>query len=349
MTSPVHDFFPAGGIERKIFSHAALAKIELVPIAYAVWYAYFAKSHSELNKEVDAVLASGVHFDSALHQDIYNKYLRAETESLLVQDVQTETEELVKKVFSEMMGAHVSANKYSGRLENFVAQLSKVAGLDEMTTIVKEMVHHTEAVADSSRTLQQKLDEAAQETQALRLKLQYTEEEAARDGLTGLNNRRAFDREMASLYKKYQREGRGFSLLILDIDFFKRFNDDYGHQVGDFVLETLGAILHKGLKGSDFPARYGGEEFICILPETSLADALIVAEHLRIQISVKTPVRVETEKALRKITASIGVAQINSMDTIRSVIERADKALYLAKESGRNNVKTEKDLEETPA
>ncbi|MDA3786642.1 MAG: hypothetical protein PF568_07155, partial [Deltaproteobacteria bacterium] len=181
MTSPVHDFFPAGGIERKIFSHAALAKIELVPIAYAVWYAYFAKSHSELNKEVDAVLASGVHFDSALHQDIYNKYLRAETESLLVQDVQTETEELVKKVFSEMMGAHVSANKYSGRLENFVAQLSKVAGLDEMTTIVKEMVHHTEAVADSSRTLQQKLDEAAQETQALRLKLQYTEEEAARD------------------------------------------------------------------------------------------------------------------------------------------------------------------------
>ncbi len=344
MTSLSDDFIPDNGIEKKIFGQAALAKIELVPTAYAIWYAYFAKTHPILNKEVDAVIASGVHFDSILHQELYNKYLRAETESLLVQDVQSETEDLIKKVFGEMLGANKSADKYGSRLENFAEQLTKAKGLGEMAKIIKEMTEDTKSMVESTRAMQEKLDEASKETQALRLKLQLTEEEAARDGLTGLNNRKAFDREMESLYKKYQNEGVGFSLLVLDIDFFKKFNDDYGHQVGDLVLETVGSILRKGLKGGDFPARYGGEEFVVILPETSLEDSIIVAEQLRIQISVKKTVAPGAETPLRKITASIGAAAINNKDTIRSVIERADKALYKAKESGRNNVKTEHDL-----
>ncbi len=343
MTSSANDISSGNGIEKKIFNQAALSKIQLVPTSYAVWYAYFDKSHPELNKEVDAVLASGVHFDNPMHLELYNKFLRVETESLLVQDVQSETENLVKKVFGEMLGANQSASKYGSRLENFSKQLTEAKGLGEMAKIIKEMVADTKSMADTTREMQEKLDEASKETQALRLKLQQTEEDAARDGLTGHNNRKAFDREMETLYKKYQAEGAGFSLLVVDIDFFKKFNDDYGHQVGDLVLEAVGSILHKGVKGSDFPARYGGEEFVVILPDTSLEDATIVAEQLRIQISVKKPA-VDSEKPMRKITASIGAAQINNRDTIRSIIERADKALYLAKDSGRNNVKTENDL-----
>ncbi len=344
MTSSLDEFSSGNGIEKKILGQAALAKIELVPTSYAVWYAYFSHSHPQLNKEVDAVIASGVYFDSILHQQLYNKYLRAETESLLVQDVQSETEELVKKVFGEMLGANKSVDKYGSRLENFAANLTKANGLGEMAKIIKEMIQDTNSMADSTRTMQEKLDEASKETQALRFKLQLTEEEAARDGLTGLNNRKAFDREMENLYKKYQSEGLGFSLLMVDIDFFKKFNDDYGHQVGDLVLQTVGNILHNGVKGCDFAARFGGEEFIVILPGTSLDDATIVAEQLRIQISVKKTVSAETKEPLRRITASIGVAEIHNQDTIRSIIERADKLLYLAKESGRNNVKNEKDL-----
>ncbi|MEN8258792.1 MAG: GGDEF domain-containing protein [Thermodesulfobacteriota bacterium] len=343
MNSSVDVFSPEGEIEKKIFSQATLSKIDLVPASYAIWYAYFSNSHPDLNREVDAVVASGVHFNTTLHQELYNKYLRVETESLLVRDVQSETEELVKKVFSEMLGANKSAHKYGSRLENFSDQLSKAKGLGEMAQIIKEMIQDTKSMSDSTREMQEKLDQASKETQALRLKLQQTEEEAARDGLTGLNNRKAFDLEMEKLYEKYQAEGLGFSLLVLDIDFFKKFNDDYGHQVGDRVLAAVGTILIKGLKGNDFSARYGGEEFVVILLETSLEDATIVAEQLRIQISVKKP-SAETKKPMRKLTASIGAAQVNSKDTIRSIFERADKALYLAKDSGRNNVKTEKDL-----
>jgi diguanylate cyclase len=344
MASAADRLTPENPIEKKIFGQAALSKIVLVPVAYAVWYAYFSNSHPTLNKEVDAVIASGVYFDSLLHEELYNKYLRTETESLLVQDVQSGTEDLIKKVFSEMLGANKSADKYGSRLENFAEQLANAKGLGEMAKVIKEMTDDTKSMVESTRAMQEKLDEAANETQALRLKLQLTEEDAATDGLTGLNNRKAFDREMESLYKKYQRAGVGFSLLVLDIDFFKKFNDDYGHQVGDLVLETVGAILHKGLKGGDFPARYGGEEFVVILPETSLDAATIVAEQLRIQFSVKKAIAPGAEKPLRKITVSIGAAEINNTDTIRSIIERADKALYLAKHSGRNNVKTEKDL-----
>lgn len=344
MTTSVNDTSPESGIEKKIFSQAVLSKIELVPTSYAVWYAYFTHSHPELNKEVDAVLASGVHFDNTLHRELYNKYLRVESESQVIRNVQDETEELVKKVFGEMLGANKSANKYGGSLEKFAHELTNAKGLREMAKILKDMISETKSMANSTRTMQKKLDEASKESQSLRLKLQYTEEEASRDDLTGLNNRKAFDREMELLYKQYQRQGTGFSLLFLDIDFFKKFNDDYGHQVGDLVLASLGGILRRSLKGSDFPARYGGEEFVVILPETSLTDATIVAEQLRIQISVKKLVHVETEKPLSRITASVGVSEINSLDTIRSIIERADKALYLAKQSGRNNVKTEKDL-----
>jgi diguanylate cyclase len=133
---------------------------------------------------------------------------------------------------------------------------------------------------------------------------------------------------------------------MLDIDYFKKFNDQYGHQVGDEVLRIVGAHLKKNLKGKDFPARYGGEEFIVLLPDTKLDKAYIVSEQIRDNISKKRLKIKKTGQVLGNITASLGVSEIREEDTAISVVERADSALYLAKNSGRNNVKSEKDFEQ---
>ncbi|NNK85112.1 MAG: GGDEF domain-containing protein, partial [Desulfobacterales bacterium] len=129
------------------------------------------------------------------------------------------------------------------------------------------------------------------------------------------------------------------------IDYFKKFNDQYGHQVGDEVLRIFGEQLKENLKGKDFPARYGGEEFVILLPNTKLDNANVVAEQIRENISNKELKIKETGKKLDSITISVGVSEIRQGDTAISAVERADAALYLAKNSGRNNVKSEIDLE----
>ena len=118
----------------------------------------------------------------------------------------------------------------------------------------------------------------------------------------------------------------------------------YGHKVGDEVLNHVGSIMRNTLKGKDFPARYGGEEFIVLLPTTLLDNACILAEQLRKNIFMKKLKLTRTGERIDTITVSLGVSEIKPKDTVDSLIERVDKALYLAKNSGRNNYKSEKDL-----
>ena len=130
----------------------------------------------------------------------------------------------------------------------------------------------------------------------------------------------------------------------MDIDHFKTFNDTYGHQIGDLVLKNVGATLKNRLKGKDIPTRYGGEEFVILLPETMLKNACIVSEQLRIRIAVRPLLDPKTNEGIAKVTISSGVAEIRLGDDAETIVNRADKALYLAKESGRNRTNSEEDL-----
>jgi len=136
---------------------------------------------------------------------------------------------------------------------------------------------------------------------------------------------------------------------MLDIDFFKKFNDEYGHLIGDEVLRIVGSNLKQTLKGRDFAARYGGEEFIVLLPNTTLDNTCVVAEKIREEISKNRLKIKKTGQSIGNITVSIGVSEIHERDTAISLVERADAALYLAKDFGRDNVKSEKDLKSATA
>ena len=131
---------------------------------------------------------------------------------------------------------------------------------------------------------------------------------------------------------------------MMDIDHFKLINDNHGHKIGDSVLGLIGKIIRGSVKGRDVPARYGGEEFMVLLPATKLGDSCKLAEDICQQISSKSLIVTKTQKKIGTVTISGGVAEVRNDDTIDSLMERVDRALYLAKESGRDNVKSEKDL-----
>lgn len=155
---------------------------------------------------------------------------------------------------------------------------------------------------------------------------------AVTDRLTGLYNRLKLDEALENEFHRAQRSSHLFAVVILDLDFFKDVNDTYGHQLGDKVLIGVAEILQKQVREIDIVGRWGGEEFLIICPSTDLQGVLVVAEKIRSKIEKHTFPEVGTK------TASFGVAVWCPDDTIETVIARADKALYKAKDKGRNRV-----------
>lgn len=155
---------------------------------------------------------------------------------------------------------------------------------------------------------------------------------AVTDGLTGLHNHRAFQDFLEEQFQRARSTGQPLSLILMDVDYFKQYNDTYGHQAGDEVLRAVARILREQVRGGDFVARYGGEEFVVVLPRADARRAVAVAERLRNAVE-------NAPWTLRPITGSFGVATLQpEMQTRQALIEAADRALYQAKRNGRNRV-----------
>ena len=157
--------------------------------------------------------------------------------------------------------------------------------------------------------------------------------QARTDALTGLANRRALDEELQRRFSECQRTGSQMSVILLDVDHFKDFNDAHGHRAGDEALRVLAGVLHGAMRQMDVVTRYGGEEFLVILPGTPIDCATLVAERTRQDIS-KTIFRYDGRDA--SLTVSIGVAQLASNEHVTRMLARVDQAMYAAKEAGRN-------------
>ncbi|MBK7996954.1 MAG: GGDEF domain-containing protein [Blastocatellia bacterium] len=161
-------------------------------------------------------------------------------------------------------------------------------------------------------------------------------QQATRDPLTGLSNRNYFRNELKKFVSLSARYNRALSVIMLDIDFFKKINDTYGHDVGDNVLKSVAEILMRHVRTHDVAARFGGEEFVMLLPETSLGGAVVVAERIRTAVE---NVDFNSAGCRHNVTISIGVAEYLGDGTdVEEVIKKADEALYKAKSSGRNRV-----------
>jgi diguanylate cyclase len=161
-----------------------------------------------------------------------------------------------------------------------------------------------------------------------------------RDALTGIHNRRSLELSLKEEIERHKRYGNPLSLIMFDIDFFKRVNDTYGHQCGDFILQQIAATIEKNIRSHDILARYGGEEFCCLLPETSIEQAADLAERFRKKICQKPYRYLETSV---DVTISLGVSTLTQeTNTAEMLLKKADAGLYAAKNSGRNRVVVEK-------
>ncbi|MCW8949017.1 MAG: diguanylate cyclase [Sedimenticola sp.] len=189
--------------------------------------------------------------------------------------------------------------------------------------------------------LNSRIGDMEQETASLRESVDKARIEAFTDSLTGLNNRHAFDCKLEEEFSRWNRYGSSLSMIVVDVDHFKKVNDTYGHLAGDKVLHVIGTHLKNATRNVDFPARYGGEEFVILLPEVDLKGAMVVAEKIRKAVEEK-PFRSGENRV--NITVSCGVASFRNGDARKTPFERADEALYLAKRGGRNRCCTEEQV-----
>ena len=275
---------------------------------------------------------------------------RAELVDLYIETFQTKdgtavtkSTELVEKIADELFqeikdlieGATHHTNEISrggDRLERIAREVSN----DDIQRVLSRIMQEVKGLKNLNRKFIHKLELQTQEIERLRDELRKVKEEANVDALTGLRNRRSFERTLQEFYRDYKKFGYPFSLIMMDIDNFKEVNDTYGHLVGDRVLKEIGNILRNYLRAKDVPARTGGEEFAIILPGVTKNEALMVAERLRRVIS-KHKIRVDSSEI--SVTASFGVSQIdNSVEEPEDLLREADKNLYQAKRTGKDKV-----------
>jgi diguanylate cyclase len=228
--------------------------------------------------------------------------------------------------------------EYGQALETFSGQLQEGKSAADMRGLVGAILAETKKMSERNDNLQSELIASTKEVTELRETINNARREALTDGLTGLANRKAFDEAISAMSIEAERDKSTLALLMLDIDHFKRFNDTYGHQLGDQVLRLVARTFTECIKGRDMAARYGGEEFAILLPQTQLQHAVKLSDNIRETVAKKRIVNRQTGQSLGQITLSVGVAIYRPGEPSADLIRRADEALYSAKRGGRNRV-----------
>jgi diguanylate cyclase len=320
------------------------ASIPPYPQFYELLYTYATGVNPSLNARINTIFREG-NPTADMAETIYNEFLKAQDVNERISSVSERMSARIQAVHEAIDTAMVTANSYSGSLQSAGGDLDQAMSPKELKSLAARLLKETRRMQDTNQQLEQKLEASRDDIAALQRDLDEVRRESMLDPLTKIFNRKSFDEGLLRCIIDARANGEPLSLVIVDIDHFKRFNDNYGHQTGDQVLRLVAMTLKSNIKGKDLAARYGGEEFVAILPSTDLDGAIIVAENIRKAIQAKELLKRSTNEKLGRITASFGVASFRDVDSASSLIERADRCLYAAKHAGRNRVFSEKELE----
>ncbi|CAN8139758.1 hypothetical protein THIOSC15_1830008 [uncultured Thiomicrorhabdus sp.] len=228
-------------------------------------------------------------------------------------------------------------------MENSTARLqNQDLNVDDIRQITDNVLHTANSMQATNREFQQEMISNAHEIKKLRQQLLAVQTESLQDELTEVGNRKAFNMEMEQVLQEAEEYGTKCCLILTDIDHFKKFNDTYGHLIGDSVLRYFAKVIKRKQGANEKVFRYGGEEFVIILKNSSLEEAHKRAEEIRSQVSSAHLKLKNSDQEINMITSSFGVAELRlKVDDRESLFARADKALYQAKKEGRNQVITE--------
>lgn len=328
------------------FAHKAMALmcekgIPPSPKNFTIWYAYFANFDTDLTRLLDQLLGSGEEFTAERSARIFGQFFEMDMEAEAIRQTGALIQASVTKVLERIDEAGDEATHYGERLEDFSGQLAGDLRDNDLRAVVDGILIETKKMRERSEGLASELKRSSVEIVELKHNLESVRREAHLDGLTGIANRRAFDACLAEAIGNARESREALSLLMVDIDHFKRFNDQFGHPLGDKVLQLAARILKSSIKGRDTVARYGGEEFAIILPRTALCDAVTLAGQIRDAVATRKIVHRTTGDNYGTITLSVGVAMWRFGEAGEDLVKRADEALYRAKRAGRNRVVSE--------
>ena len=324
-------------------------RIPPYPRFYELLYTYASGTDPRLNARINALFAQGQPPGQELAEQLYSEFLAAQEASERISAVSRRMSEGIDAVNAAVGMAASMAGAYEATLKGASEELDRAAVPDALQDVVRRLMAETLRMQETNSRLERTLRASREDLVALQRDMAEIRRESLLDPLTKIFNRTCFDQGLVRAIDEARASGDPLSLVMLDIDYFKNFNDSFGHQTGDQVLRLVAMTIKSNTKGRDLAARYGGEEFAAILPATGLVAAMAVAENIRRAIHAKELLKRSTNEKLGRITASCGVASLQPADTAASFIERADRCLYAAKSAGRNCVVSETELEDRAA
>lgn len=311
--------------------------VAATPANYALWYTYVDNAIPQLNRELDSVLENYGICPPAAGEQLYKNFVASRAETS-IDDLRANMELLVGQVASSVTDTLADTCSFSDMIDKSFQSLEKVKddnmSLEEVMTVVRQLVEESQEIRHSTKFLNNQLETASEEIHRLKSELAEVQQDALFDSLTGLYNRRSFDHDLKSLCQS----GQNICLILTDIDHFKGYNDNYGHLFGDSVIKGLAKRLQSNTRDGIHAYRFGGEEFALIVPNKQLRVVRQYAESLRRSIEKLSIKDKRSGKQVANITASFGVAELQNNESADSLIERADKLLYEAKQLGRNRV-----------
>ncbi len=314
------------------------------PRNYDLWFTYRADMNPALTDRVRLVLDEGQPLTPAVLDTLYDECVSS-TE-MNVDAIGTHSDaiqEAAQTLIDQVASNQAAVATYGDTLSDWAQHLGDQPTLTGLVDAIASITAETTRASERNRLLEQQLSASAGRIAKLRQSLAAVRQEATTDALTGLANRRAFDvRIKRSMAQVRSEPGTPLSLLLIDVDHFKKFNDTHGHRVGDLVLRLVARLMADNVKGRDTVARYGGEEFAILLAGADMRAACVVARQLGETLSSKRLVTKGSVHPVGHVTVSIGVAQARPGEQAAALVERADAALYEAKRTGRNRVCTER-------
>lgn len=341
------DFDYAASVARQAFELMLRHRVPSTPDNFAVWHHYASGSSIQLKQAIDGIIARNQSFDGATNRTIHRLYLETCAADRAIDSSVSDQLAALMLQARGFLASAIDDNRTQMRTLDGVA--AGAATERDPRQLIERIVGELSKATSRAVALEADLAKTSTELTTIRESLQEAEQRSMTDTLTGLANRHALEKFLITAQTRAIQTEARLSVLMIDIDNFKTFNDNYGHTFGDQVLKLMASILRENIREQDLAARYGGEELMGVLPGVDLEMCRYIADRIRSSVSRRRIRRRTTGEEISSISVSIGVAEFRHGETAETLIDRCDRALYRAKRDGRNRVMTEKDLDEAAA
>ncbi len=308
-------------------------KIQPIPLHYMVTYEHLSGQHPQLSNELNQYMGLGHQLNHSYISELHQNHLTPEPQELV--ESTNLVQQVVDSLLTSVRDSNSSVDQLTQSLDQGMQALSKKPALAKLEMVVSELLQASLKAKLDQAQLCQQLQQAESHAADLQQRLLLSQQQAMIDPLTGMLNRIGMNHHLQQLKKI---EPNQVSLVVFDIDHFKRFNDDHGHLLGDKVLQLVAGQIKASIGEQDLAIRFGGEELLIILPDLGLPQAAELATKILNLVQKTKLVNKRTKQSIRNVTLSAGVAQMQPQEKWHDWLERADQALYRAKASGRNQV-----------